>query len=76
MTGEILILKDTEVFEGVIGALFTVIFAYYFKEYRGYQGYNAVMAAWISVWFVRKITLNVFEYAKEKYKVSDNHIYF
>jgi len=76
MPGTILILKDTEVFEGVIGAVFTVIFAYYFKEYRGFHGYNAVMAAWIFVWFVRKITLNVFRYAKKAYDLSDNHIYF
>jgi hypothetical protein len=71
-----LILRDTEVFEGVIGALFTVIVSYYFREYRGFRGYNAVMAAWIFVWFIRKITLNVFEYSKKKYELSDNHIYF
>ena len=76
MTGNILILKDTQVFEGVIGSIFTVIFAYYFKEYRGFRGYNAIMAAWIFVWFVRKITLNLFKYAKEKYDLRNNHIYF
>lgn len=76
MTGNILILKDTQVFEGVIGSVFTVIFAYYFKEYRGFRGYNAIMAAWIFVWFVRKITLNIFKYAKKKYDLRNNHIYF
>lgn len=39
--GDILILRDTEVFDGVIGAVFT----YYFKEYRRFRGYNAIMAA-------------------------------
>ena len=72
----ILFLRDSEVFEGVIGAVFTVIFAYYFKEYRGFQGYNAVMAAWIFTWFIRKSTLNLFNYAKRTYDLSDNHIYF
>ena len=76
MTGNILILRDSEVFEGVIGAVFTVVFAYYFKEYKGFEGYNAIMAAWISVWFIRKISLNVYEYIKEKYEVTDNNIYF
>jgi len=76
MRDNILILKDTEVIEGVIGAVFTVIFAYYFKEYRGFHGYNAIMAAWISVWFVRKSLLNLFIYAKKAYHLSDNHIYF
>jgi hypothetical protein len=72
----ILILRDSEVFEGVIGTIFTVIFSYYFKEYRGFSGYNAVMAAWIFTWFIRKSTLNLFKYAKEKYELGDNHIYF
>ena len=76
MPGNILILRDSEVFEGVIGAVFTVIMSYYFKEYRGFEGYNAVMSAWIFVWFIRKITLNVFEYVKETYELSNNHIYF
>ena len=69
-------MRDSEVFEGVIGAVFTVVFAYYFKEYKGFEGYNAIMAAWISVWFIRKISLNVYEYIKEKYEVTDNNIYF
>jgi hypothetical protein len=72
----ILVLKDIEVFEGVIGAVFTVVFAYYFKEYRGFHGYNAVMSAWIFVWFIRKSSLNLFKYVKEAYHLSDNHIYF
>jgi hypothetical protein len=76
MSGNILILRDSEVFEGVIGAVFTVVFAYYFKDYKGFEGYNAIMAAWISVWFIRKISLNVYEYIKEKYEVTDNNIYF
>ena len=76
MTGNILILRDSEVFEGVIGAVFTVVFAYYFKEYKGFEGYNAIMAAWISVWFIRRISLNVYEYIKAKYEVTDNNIYF
>ena len=76
MKGNILILRDREVFEGVVGAIFTVVVAYYFEKYRGFRGYNAVMAAWIVVWFIRKITLNVFEYSKKAYKLNDNHIYF
>jgi hypothetical protein len=76
MTGNILILRDSEVFEGVIGAVFTVVFAYYFKEYKGFEGYNAIMAAWISVWFIRRISLNVYEYIKAKYELADNNIYF
>lgn len=76
MIGDMLILKDSEIFEGVIGTFFTVVFAYYFKEYKKFQGYNGIMAAWIFVWFVRKITLNMFKYYKKKYDISDNHIYF
>lgn len=76
MQGTILVLRDTEVFEGIIGTVFTVLFAYYFKEYRGFHGYNAVMAAWIFTWFIRKSTLNLFEYVKKAHNLSDNHIYF
>ena len=75
MREKILILRDAEIFEGVIGAIFTVIVSYYFKEYRGFEGYNSVMAAWIFVWFIRRITLNIFDYVKETYALSNNHIY-
>lgn len=69
-----LVLKDDEFFEGILGGCGWIIAMYYFKE-RFKSGNTLVtgFVSWGLLWYIRKVGMNLYRGYK-KYRGIDNYV--
>tara|TARA_Y100000287_G_scaffold164259_1_gene145404 strand:- start:328 stop:573 length:246 start_codon:yes stop_codon:yes gene_type:complete len=73
------IINHQQIVEGITASIFvplTIIFFRYFnkKYFKSESFFIVSMSAWFTTWIIRKISVNVYSYLKEKHD-WENKIY-
>ena len=64
------ILTKDQIIEGIVGAIGWILFVYYFKNFMNWSAQIEGAVAYILVWFLRKIVMNLYNSFKNKNKSS------
>jgi len=64
------IITEAQLLEGIIGGTGWILFVYYFKNYLDWSPQTEGFVAWVLVWYLRKIGMNLYSSFKNKNKSS------